>query len=103
MDSPTRISNASARILSPDKSVHAFITSISENREAFELFRTQAQKLGYLGQPKPLIHEHRDYYNAYIKKNNRSLEMQSLDLSVDSKMNKSVGLKNKFIPLKDLL
>jgi hypothetical protein len=66
MTSPFKLNNASSRHLSPDKSVQAFITDIADNREAFELFKEQVQKKGYLGQIKPLIHTQQDYYQRYI-------------------------------------
>ena len=48
--------------LSPEKSVNLFITALSENKPAFDIFKTQARKIGLMGAPKPMIYEHRDYY-----------------------------------------
>ena len=40
-NSPSKFSSTS-KGLSPDRSVSAFITSIQDNREAFDLFREKA-------------------------------------------------------------
>ena len=53
--------------LSPEKSVNLFITALSENKPAFDIFKAKAQKLGFMGAPKPMIYEHQDYYERYIK------------------------------------
>ena len=53
--------------LSPEKSVNLFITALSENKPAFDIFKSKAQKMGLMGAPRPMIYEHRDYYQRYIK------------------------------------
>ncbi len=69
--------------LSPEKSVNLFITALSENKPAFDIFKTQARKIGLLGAQKPMIYEHRDYYERYIKPG------QSPKRSVTTMLNRS--------------
>lgn len=79
--SPSKLSTAS-KILSPDKSVAAFMTSIQDNKEAFDLFREKASRMGYLGRQKPLLHAQNDYYNKYISRSNT--KSMDFDNSTDS-------------------
>jgi hypothetical protein len=66
METPYKLNNRSSRNLTPDKSVKAFMTSISDNRVALDLFKDQAQRRGYLAPPKPLIHTQTNYYQRFI-------------------------------------
>lgn len=48
--------------------VHSFISAISENRQAFDLFKEKASKRGLgVSSPKALMHQQQDYYERYIK------------------------------------
>ena len=50
----------------PDHFVNTFITSIGENRQAFDIFKEHAQKKGLMQKEKPLIHSQHDYYERFI-------------------------------------
>ena len=50
---------------------------MSEQREVFDLVKAQADKLGYLGRPQPLIHRHNKYYENYIRPSHRFLAPRS--------------------------
>ena len=45
-----------AQKLSPEKSAAQFITQIKESRQAFNVFKDQADKKGLLGKKMPLLH-----------------------------------------------
>ena len=49
-NSPTKVSvvNSPTIKMSLETNLHNFITSIAENREAFDLFKQQAQKKGLI-------------------------------------------------------
>ena len=50
----------------PEQFVNAFITSISENRQAFDIFKGHAQKKGIMQGSKPLMHSQQEYYEKFI-------------------------------------
>ena len=62
-----------SRGLSPEKSAHAFVTQMSDQREVFDIIRAEVDKLGYLGKPPPLLHRQATYYDTYIRPSHRFL------------------------------
>ena len=100
--------------LSPDKRAQAFVTQISENRCAYDLFKKKALQQGFLGRQKPLQQQHNDYYTSYIKPmnitNDRSLSPTTTN---DNNFTQKSGSRNRyggsqqrrkpFIPLGELL
>ena len=74
---PRRHSNANNRNLSPGKSAEAFMTQLKESRQAFDIFKTQAEKKGMLGKKVPLLHSQAEYYSKYIKNRNLSAADES--------------------------
>lgn len=60
-----------SRSKSPDKSAAtAFITQLKESRQAFDVFKTAAERKGFLGKKVPLLHSQAEYYTKYIKNRN---------------------------------
>ena len=59
-----------AKSLSPEKSAQAFLTQLKESRHAFDIFREEAEKKGFLGKKMPLLHSQAQYYSKYIRNRN---------------------------------
>jgi hypothetical protein len=49
------------------KQLQQFITDLQDNKAAFDLFKVEATKKGYIKSP-PLPKIHQKYYDRYIKK-----------------------------------
>ena len=77
---PRRQSHANSRNLSPGKSAEAFMTQLKESRQAFDIFKTEAEKKGMLGKKVPLLHSQAEYYSKYIK--NRNLSAATDDCTI---------------------
>ena len=50
---------------------------LKESRQAFDIFREQAEKKGLLGKKMPLLHSQAQYYSKYIKNRNLSNDYNS--------------------------
>lgn len=104
MDSLNKQSTDS--LASPDRQqVHAFITQIGENRQAFQLFKEQAQKRGIqISPPKTKNEQQKEYYERYIRNRTSEAKFQSVAESRESLRYSQSNQKTKnFVPLKDLL
>ena len=56
--------------LSPEKSAQAFMTQLQESRQAFDVFKEQAERKGLCPRKPPLLHSQAQYYSRYIKNRN---------------------------------
>ena len=72
--SPRR-GSSNLKSLSPEKSAQAFMTQLQDSRQAFDLFKEQAEKKGLGPKKPPLLHSQAHYYRRYIK--NRNLPAES--------------------------
>lgn len=52
----SRRRDTNMRTLSPEKSAQAFMTQLKESRQAFDVFKDEAEKKGFLGKKTPLLH-----------------------------------------------
>ena len=80
------------RSLSPEKSADAFLTTLKESRQAFDVFKDEAEKKGMFGKKVPLLHQQSQYYSKYIRNRNvaQDAAAQSLALGVGS-LNRTSG------------
>ena len=74
--------------------VNTFLTTLTENKEAFDMFKEEAIKKGII-KPVPLPQLHHKYYNKYIR-----IEQDHQRKANQARMNNSM---DKYIPLRDLL
>ena len=61
--------------MSPEKSAVAFMGQLKESRQAFDIFREQAEKKGLI-QKMPLLHSQAQYYSKYIRNRNLTNDYQ---------------------------
>ena len=87
---PSLPRRGSIKSLSPEKSAQAFMTTLKESRQAFDIFKTEAEKKGMMGKKIPLLHSQAQYYSKYIK--NRNLPNDySTQFLPPSNLNKTSG------------
>ena len=77
--------------LSPEKSANAFLTQLRESRQAFDVFKEQADKKGLLGKKVPLLHSQAEYYSKYIKNRNVPNDYQSQAYAPPLNINRTSG------------
>ena len=69
-DSLAFLSRKNIKTMSPDKSAQAFLTQLSESRQAFDIFRDEAKRKGFLSTKFSSKNHQHDYYEKYIKPRN---------------------------------
>ena len=60
--------------MSPERSAAAFVTSMSDQREVFDILRAEVDKRGYLGKASPILHRQATYYESYIRPSHKFLK-----------------------------
>ena len=113
------MSKRDLRKLSPDKSAAAFLTQLSESREAFTVFNQEAKRKGLMSS-RPSINPQNEYYEKYMKPTTFLGGSSAKKLSILGKLNQTstnsihVGKESvanstfsktraSFVPLRDLL
>lgn len=95
--------------ISPKNSVEAFVTAISDSREALDIFTHQVKKRGYIKNEQPLARRHQEYVHRFIDPINRptilSLTRSTEEIDPQRVLRDSLPSikKSNFIPIKDIL